>query len=282
MARRPQTRATLPKLTDRLPLGDGLEVSPICLGMVDSPEVVTAAYDAGINFFFVTADMHWPLYEPVRRGLAKLLERRGVRDRIVVCATAYVTQPDFCEMPFEELLGAVPGLERLDVLCAGGVYAADYSGRLPVYRRHRDTGFVGCRAIASSFHERQVARLAIEHELVDLAFVRFNAGHPGAMQDLFPALPARRRTRVFNFKTVDGWVAPSRLDALGLDADSWRPHPTDHYRFAFSQPDLDGALIALGRPQHVRDLADALAAGPLDESAQRYLMTLAQADRTTT
>ena len=282
MARSPRTRATLPKLTDRLSLGDGLEVSPICLGMVDSPDVVPAAFDAGINFFFLTADMHWPLYEPVRKGLAKLLARGGgIRDQVVVCATAYVTQADFCHLPFEETVAAVPGLGRLDVLCAGGVYASDFSGRLTVYRSHRDKSFVGCRAVAASFHERQVGRVAIEHELVDLAFVRFNAGHPGAMRDLFPALPARRRTRVFNFKNVDGWVAPGRLDALGLAADAWRPHQTDHYRFALSQPQLDGALVALERPAQVAQLAEALAKGPLDEESQHYLMTLAQADLST-
>ena len=66
-------RAALPRLTDRLALGEsGLRVSPVCLGIVESPEVVPAAFDAGVNFFFVTADLHWPLYERTRRGLELL------------------------------------------------------------------------------------------------------------------------------------------------------------------------------------------------------------------
>ena len=255
-------------------------MSPICLGMVDTPEVITAAFDAGINFFFVTADMHWPLYEPVRLGLQRLLKRRNVRSKVVVCATAYVTQPDFCEAPFEELINSIPGLAHLDVLCAGGAYGGDFGPRLPVYRRHRETRFVGCRAVAASFHERSIARVAVEHELVDLAFVRFNAGHAGAREDLFPHLPAKRRTRLFNFKAVDAWVSPSRLAELGLDADNWHPHPTDHYRFVLSQPELDGALVSLERPRQVRELADALARGPLSDAEQEYLMTLSHADRT--
>ena len=272
-------RRSLPRLTDRIPLGDGLLVSPICLGAVASPKVVHAAWEAGINFFFVTADMHWPMYEPLRRGLQSLFKKPGVREHGVVCSTAYVTQPDFCEMPFEEVVDALPGLKHLDVLAMGGVSAIDFKPRLPVYQRHRATRFVGNKAIAGSFHDRKTARSAIDGELVDLAFIRFNAGHPGAQKDLFPRLPARRRARLFNFKTVDGWVPPDQLAALGLDPRSWQPHPVDHYRFALSQPSLDGVLASFSHPREVQQLADALGAGPMAEVDQRYLITLAQARR---
>jgi hypothetical protein len=50
-------------------------------------------------------------------------------------------------------------------------------------------------------------------------------------------------------------------------------------RFAFSQPALDGVLVALSHPREVRHLADALAAGPMAEDDQRYLITLAKARR---
>lgn len=272
-------REKLPRLTDRLHLGDGLEVSPVCLGQVMDPDVVSAAYEAGINFFFLTADMHWPRYEPLRKGLRALLKKKGVRDRLVVCATAYVTQPDFCEMPFEEALEALPELRRLDVLSMGGVYPADFSGRLPVYRRHRQTRFLGSAAVGASFHDRPTARLALEHALVDLAFIRFNASHPGAARDLFPFLPPRRSARLFGFKSMDGYVDPRRLDALGLDPQSWRPRPVDHYRLALSQARLDGVLVSFTHPREVRALSDALSEGPLDESAQSYLVTLSHADQ---
>src|SRR5262245_54155501 len=57
-------RQQLPQFRDRLVLGEqGLRVSPYCLGMIRDPETVGAAFEAGINFFFVSADMHWPLYQ---------------------------------------------------------------------------------------------------------------------------------------------------------------------------------------------------------------------------
>ena len=89
------------RLTDRLVLGEGLEVSPVCLGMVDDPKTVAAAYEAGINFFFVTADMHWPLYSPLREGLKRLLKQKRVRERIVVCGP-------IASLKSEEILKTLP------------------------------------------------------------------------------------------------------------------------------------------------------------------------------
>src|SRR5947207_1008642 len=117
-------RTTLPQFTDRLPLGtSGLRVSPICLGQVRHPESVLAAYEAGVNFFFITGDLHWPLYEELRRGLELLLRRGGgIRDEIVVAACSYCTQPELPVGAIQETLAAVPGLERIDVAVAGCAY----------------------------------------------------------------------------------------------------------------------------------------------------------------
>src|SRR5262245_29258591 len=157
-----QPRTTLPKFTDRLALGDqGLRVSPFCLGMVRSADAIGAAFDVGINFFFLSADMHWPLYEPSRRGLEQLLARgRGIRERIAVAVTSYATQPEFCYEPFREVLQAVPGLAWVDVPIAGGAYANEFLTRLGVYQEHRRTAYLGTRAIGASFHDRQAALLA--------------------------------------------------------------------------------------------------------------------------
>jgi predicted aldo/keto reductase-like oxidoreductase len=245
--------------------------------MVGVPETIGAAFDAGINFFFLTADMHWPCYEAARRGLQQLLARgNGIRDQIVVAAVCYLTQPDFCYGPFQELLDAVPGLDRLDVLLAGGVYAEAFAARLPVYQRHRRTRFLGARAIGATFHDRQEARKAVTEALVDVAFVRYNPAHAGAREDLFPHLLQPTPTLLFGFKSTFAYVPPQQMAELGLPGDVyWHPEVTDHYRFALSQPRLDGLLIGPATPKEVAALADALKKGPLDEEEETYLMQVA-------
>jgi hypothetical protein len=270
-----RTTARARALTDRLSLGSGLRVSPFCLGLVADPEIVVAAFDAGLNFFFVSADMHWPLYEPVREGLRRLLARgSAVREQLVVAVVSYVTQPEFCYAPFYEVLEALPGLGHVDLGVIGGSYASDFMTRLAQYERRP----AGMRAIAASFHQREAAATAISHGLLDLAFVRYNAAHAGAEHDLFPRVAAERRTKLFNFKSVSGYVPGARLDELGLPPGKWRPEPHDHYRFALRRPELDGVLCALDSVAQIDALSKLLAGPELTEDEAEYLKTLAALD----
>lgn len=275
-----RSRARLPRPTDRLPLGaSGLEVSPICIGIVDDPETIPAAFEAGINFFFLTADMHWPLYERTRRGLARLLERHpGARQSIVVGVVSYVAQLEFLWLPFQEVLDELPALERLDLTIAGGAYRHEIDRRLETYKQHRSRHHAGARAIGASFHDREAARRVVGQGALDIAFVRYNPLHPGAREDLFPHVGSRadgRRTLLFNFKSALGHLASEdQYAALGIGGDYWRPRPTDYYRFALGEPALDGILCAPPGPRAVRELVDALEAGPLNDEDQQYLLDL--------
>jgi hypothetical protein len=275
----PRRELALPALTDRLPLGkSGLSVSPFCLGMVDegSPETVLAAFDAGINFFFVSTDMHWPLYASLREGLRLLLSRGGgIRDDVVIVATSYVAPAVFLRAPFTELSDAIPNLERIDVCALGGCYRDDPPARRETIVAHRAQGFLGCRAIGASFHDRDLVAEACNEEAFDVAFVRYNAAHPGAREDVFPRLRASS-TLLFGFKSVGGWASPEELARVAdLPAGLWLPKPSDHYRFALSQVGLDGLLCSPGTPAEVEALAKAMAKGPLDEEQQQHLVNLA-------
>lgn len=270
-------RIALPKMTDRLTLGEtGLRVSPFCLGMVDSDDTACAAFDAGVNFFFFSADLHWPYYESARRGLAKLLARgSNIRDQIVVAVVSYLPQPDFCEVALEEGLEAVPGLKFIDVGVIGGAYTEEFMIRLQLYHQLCKQKHCGIRSVATSFHDRDAALLAIKHEMVDLAFIRYNALHPGASADLFPDINESRKTLIYNFKSTLGFVPPARFAELGLNRDYWRPKITDHYRFALTRPEIDGLLCSPTTPLEVHGLERALEAGPLDEEEEQYLIDLA-------
>jgi hypothetical protein len=277
-------RAQLPKLTDRIPLGaSGLEVSPVCIGITLDPMVVPAAFEAGINFFFLTADLHWPLYEDTRRGLKQLLESNpAARDSIVVAVAAYVTQPEFLWLPFEEVLMEVPQLDHIDLTIAGGSYGHELPTRLPVFVKHRETKYVGARAIGASFHDRKAAVELVEQGTLDLALVRYNPLHPKTRTEVFDRVTSRadgRKTLLYNFKSTTGHLADADYARLGVADEFWRPHVTDYYRFVLMEPALDGLLCALPSPHAVGELADALARGPLDEEDHQYLLDLGELER---
>jgi hypothetical protein len=236
---------------------------------------VLAAFDAGINFFFVTADMHWPLYAELRRGLAQLVtRRRGIRDEIVVAAVAYATQPEFCWFPFAEVVDAIPGVKRLDVTVAGGAYGYELPRRLPQYREHLTSKHVGARAIGVSFHDRIAARRAVKRSTVDIAFARYNASHPGARTDIYPHLTRQYKTLLYGFTNTNGFVP--KVGKLGLSRDFWQPAITDHYRFALTPPQVNGLLCSPDTPREVDALCRALEQGPLDEEEEQYLIDLAK------
>lgn len=275
-------RQELPKVTDRYSLGSrGLAVSPICIGMVTDPMTVPAAFEAGINFFFLSADMHWPLYESTRRGLKMLIEGNpSAREQIVVAACSYVAHPEFLWAPFEEVVGAMPELGHLDVSLAGGVHGGELATRIATFETHvRDT-FLGIRAIGGTFHDRKELLDAIKASRLDAAFVRYNPAHLRARKEVFDHIreqPRNGRPWLFNFKSTSGRIRSEEdYASLGVAPNLWRPHVTDYYRFALSEPALDGILCAVPGQSGVRDLVDALAKGPLSVERQDYMIKLAE------
>lgn len=266
----------LPALRDRYALGrSDLRVSPFCLGMVSDPRVVPAAFDAGINFFFVSSDMHWPYYEGIRRGLAMLFERGGgVRDDVVVGVVTYVAQPEFTWMPTKEVIEAVPGMERADLSIIGGAYAQDFYARVQSHARLRAKESLAVRAVGVSFHDRISSVAAVNHELVDIAFVRYNTLHRGAEADIFPRLEPRGSTLLYSFKTLSGSPSRDRYRALELEDGAWIPEPEDHYRYALTRHPLDGILLSFHDESHLRALERAIVAGPLPEDESQYIADL--------
>jgi hypothetical protein len=170
---------------------------------------------------------------------------------------------------------AVPELGHVDLGIIGGSYPADFFVRLAQYERMRPAGM---RGFGATFHHRESAITAIEHDLLDVAFIRYNAGHAGAESDVFPYLKAKRSTKLFNFKSMSGFVPRERLHALGVGADNWHPEPTDHYRFALRHAEIDGILCGFERKDQVSALAQAMAEDPLTEREADYLKTLALLD----
>lgn len=274
--RPPRQRLPLPK--DRLALGtSGLTVSPFCLGLVRDWRTIPAAYDAGINFFFVTADMHWPLYEQTRKGLTALLSRGGgVRDDITVAGCTYVAQSVFLYYPFQEIIDATPGLARIDCFVAGGAYTEELRARWPIFLEHKKGNFLGGKAIGVSYHDRKAAIGGIGSGELDVGYIRYNPLHPGAASDLLPHLPDERSTLVYNFKSTFGAVSEKEAKDWGLPEEFWIPAAPDYYRFVLTRPEIDGILCALDVPEHAESLAESLGEGPVSPEEEEHFKLLGE------
>lgn len=266
----------LPKVTDRLPLGgSGLKVSPLCLGMT-KPEVVLEAFEMGINFFFVSADLHWPLYEGLRVGLAKLLTaHKHIRDQIVIGVVSYLEDPLFRYLQFWEVISSIPGMDRVDLLIAGSVSDDEsLSVRYAAMQAARVEARMGARAIGGSFHSRSSALASINANCMDIHYIRYNSGHPGARDDIFPHVRKDRSSLIFNFKSMLNAVPPERAAKLGLASGTWMPKPADYYRFVLSNPAMDGVLCAPQTVQELHELVEMLKGPALSPQDEEFMMWL--------
>lgn len=269
----------LPSFDSRIQIGSDLHVSPVCIGAVPDPRTIPAAFELGINFFFVSTDMHWPFYEGTRRGLSMLLQGRAKREDIIVAGVSYVAQPEFLTMPFQELVDAVPGLESLDITVAGGCYKHDVTRRFPMLVRHRESQFLGSRCWGASFHERAAILDAVHDYDPDVAFVRYNPLYAKIRDEVFDKLPSTGVPPMYAFSSSYGLLSEAQYASLGLSSDYWRPTRSTYIRFAMSESRITGLLCAPSTPKHVAALADTFAAGPLDEEELDYLEDLAALSR---
>ena len=216
--------------------------------------------------------MHWPLYEGMRRGLRELLRARPeARDHVVVGAVSYVGDPEFAVHPFLEVIDAVPGLEKLDLAIVGGMRGGQRA-RFDGFAAHRAASRLpGVRALGATFHDRTAALPLLAGGDADIAFIRYNAAHRGAEEDVFARAPQTRRGLLYNFKSTMGHVPEARFEQFGYGTEVWRPSVSDHYRFVLSQAQLDGVLCA---PQDLRELAElehAIGRGPLSDEELAFM-----------
>lgn len=273
------SRDHLPELHARVPLGDtGLTVSPFCIGVTKEEDTVLAAYDLGVNFFFLSADLHWPVYDATRRGLARLFtERQDARQHVVIAVVSYLSDPLFRELQFHEVTEAVPGLEKVDVLVAGAVSAQqDWASRNASLAAARVRKHMGACAVGATFHSRELARDSIVTGSVDLAFVRYSARHPGAQKEVFANLSEIERTSIFSFKSVAGHVPHIKFMQMDRRSFPWWPRISDYYRFALSTPHVQGILASPMTPAELFDIHQGLRAGPLDAEQMNYMVRLCE------
>ena len=201
-----------------------------------------------------------------------------MRDDVVVAVASYMTHPELAVRPHFEVVDAVKGLERVDLCVLGAVYEDELTRRVDGHAEQRSGAPPHVGPLGVTCHDRSVVVRAVNEELVDVAFVRYNPVHPGAEEDVFPHVRPDGRCLLYNFKSSLGCLPEERLVELGLAPEDWRPTPLDYFRFALEQPVVDGLLTAVDDERQVQGLEAALARGPLEADERQYLLDLASLD----
>jgi aryl-alcohol dehydrogenase-like predicted oxidoreductase len=226
---------------------------------------VRAAMDRGLNLFL------WTRRNPGMR--APVLRALGQRREEVV-VIGYVTVGWFgwgVRRDADALLREL-GTDYVDVLLLGwlGMGSALTAGTKRAFETLRASGKV--RAFGASIHNRpRAGRLGAERAL-DLLMIRYNAAHPGAEQDIFPA------------------VQEANPSILAYTATSWRKllkRPKgwtgqvmtagDCYRFQLSSPHVDMALCGPASRAELEENLAALDKGPLAEDEQQWMRAFGKA-----
>jgi len=237
----------------------GTTVGPLGLGSSYglSGRDVERAFDRGVSFF---------LWGSRRRhdfglGLSRLAQRK--REEMVIAVQSYTRMASLMEWSVDRSLRAL-NTDYVDVLTLA------WWNNLPPQRivdaalRLREKGKV--RSLMVSCHHRPSFEQFLREPAFDALMVRYNAAHPGAEREVWPALeaardPSGRRHGVVAF-TATRWG--TLLDPTLQPPNEIAPRPSDCYRFALSSPSVD---VVLSGPKNGDDLDEALQAverGPMD------------------
>lgn len=228
------------------------------LGLASSHGVgtreVEMAFERGIRLFF------WGAMRRTSFGMG--LRRLG--DRAVIAVQTFTNQA-WLIRPSVEIARMRLALDRIDILCLAYRNDAIEDAIFDAARALVDRGIV--RSIVVSSHDRATLVGLSANESVDMLMVRYNAGHRGAEEEVFPAAQEHGK-RVLAY-TATRWG--SLLDPASLPRNLPRPRGSDCYRFALSHPAVTACLFGPANEAEMLEAIEALDRGPMSEDELAWM-----------
>jgi len=226
---------------------------------------VSAAMDRGVNLFLWTARASG-LGNPLRGAL------KARRDSVAVVGYATIGWFGWGVRRGAETLLRKLGTDYLDVYQLGWLGVT--SAWTPAVEREllhlRESGKV--RAISVSIHNRPRAAELARNSSLDLLMIRYNAAHPGAEHDIFPALSGGK-------PSILAYTATSWRKLLKRPK-GWQGSVMtagDCYRFQLSSPHVDMALMGPSSRAQMEENLAALEKGPLSPDEEKWMREFGKA-----
>ena len=217
------------------------------------------AFEQGVNYFY------WGTRRtPGMREAIRNLAPRW-RDQMVIALQTY----DYTGLALEHTFHW--GLRKLGIEYADVFILGMRNGPVPerILDRAvslRQKGLV--RHLCVSAHDRAAYRHHLSRKAFDLIMVRYNAAHRGAEQDVFPFLPETGKPGVICYNSTR-WG--HLFNPKWVPAGERVPSPTDLYRYALSNPNIQMVLTAPSSFSQLRENLKALDAGPVTPEERAWL-----------
>jgi len=217
------------------------------------------AFERGINFFY-WGSRRRPGMKKAIRELAK-----KQREKMVIALQTY----DYTGLALGRTF--TQGLRELAIDYADVLILGMRNG--PVPRRILDKALALkerglARHLCVSAHDRSAYRQHLDSKIFDLIMVRYNAAHRGAEKDVFPLLGREGRPGVICYNSTR-WG--HLFDPRWVPQAERLPRPTDLYRYALSNPNIEMVLTAPETIEQLEENAKALDMGPLSEGERNWL-----------
>lgn len=249
----------------RVPLGrTGIEVSRLGLGASYGAPAAAyrEAFDRGVNYFYWGSRRRGAMGEVLRDLCATR------RDDVVLVLQSYARFGAFVKRSVESGLRKL-GTDYCDVLLLGWFNSEPACRIIEAAESLRERGLV--KATALSSHHRPLFPTLLDDQRYGAWYVRYNAVHRGAEQEVFPAIADRGRAQrpgvVSYTNTRWGHLCDPKRTPPGEPT----PSGTDCYRFALSRPEVDVAIAGPDNSEHMHQALAALDAGPLDEEKLAWM-----------
>lgn len=191
------------------------------------------ALDFGLNYVWYVRGTEKVATAPLREACA-----RG-RDSVFVATGPSLgftagSVRSHCEKVLQRL-----GTDHVDLLQLfwAGKMSRISDGTLTALTKLREEG--KCRGIGVSIHDRSWAGRLARDRVFDVLMVRYNAGHPGAEEDIFPHVgEGQAKVGIVSYTST-------RWGTLLKSPSRWEDRPAtaaECYAFALTQPAVDVVL----------------------------------------
>lgn len=241
----------------RVTLGrTGLSVGPLAVsgGYGVDAKSLREAFDRGVNYWY-----HGSFRRPAMTQAVRELVQAGQRDQLVLVLQSYTRWAWFLEKSLEHGLRKLK-TDHADVLLLGWFNTMPSERLMAKVERLRARGLF--KHVAISSHERTLFPKLAADPRFDILHVRYNAAHPGAEHDVFPAMPEGPQPGVVAY-TATSWG--QLLDPKRAPAEDGPLKASDCYRFVLSNPRFDVCMTGPANAEHMSEALTALDRGPMSD-----------------